>query len=155
MSRHLEDLERERHKWRSFPRRRPQRIETPGPGQESVWDYPRPPCVEQGARPIRVEFAGLVLAHSQRAFRVLETSSPPVYYIPRADIRIEFLELSTGTTFCEWKGLACYWSLRVGDRFVERAAWSYPTPDTAYACLQDCVAFYPGVWMPVILGTSA
>ena len=154
MSRNPQDLERERRKWRSFPRRRPDRIETPGPGQESVWDYPRPPRVEQTSRPVRVEFGGIVLAKSERALRVLETSSPPVYYIPQADVRMEFLVPDAGTTFCEWKGLALYWSVRVGERLAERAAWSYPTPDPGYACIRDCVAFYPGMMDACYLGNE-
>jgi uncharacterized protein (DUF427 family) len=120
-----------------------QRIE-PEPGQESVWDYPRPPCVEETARHVKVVFNGQVIADTRRARRVLETSHPPVYYIPPEDIRMEYL-LETGRrTWCEWKGQASYYSLRVDGRQVENAAWFYPRPTTGYEDIQGHVAFYPG-----------
>ncbi len=135
--------DQERQRWRAFPRRRPAHIETPGPGQESVWDYPRPPRMEQVSRVIRIEFGGVLVAESQRAFRILETSSPPVYYLPPPDVSLQLLEPADGSTLCEWKGRARYWSMRVGERFVEHAAWSYPDPDPDYAAIRDYLAFYP------------
>jgi uncharacterized protein (DUF427 family) len=133
----------ERAKWRNFPRVRPDGIVAPGSGQESVWDYPRPPRVEPAERPVRVEFGGRILAETARALRVCETSSPPVYYIPPADVLLDCLEPSTRTSFCEWKGVASYWSVRVGDRLAKDAAWSYPTPDPGYEAIRDYLAFYP------------
>jgi uncharacterized protein (DUF427 family) len=121
---------------------KPRRIE-PGPGQESVWDYPRPPRLEESGRLIRVEFGGEVVAETRRAMRVLETSHPPVYYIPPEDIRREFLEPSDHSSFCEWKGWAAYWTLRVGPRRSIDAAWSYPDPSPDFALIRDYVAFYP------------
>ena len=121
---------------------RPVEIQVPGPGQESVWDYPRPPRVEPVARRIRVEFGGIVLAETVAAFRVLETASPPVYYLPPADVRTEYLEPSPRSTICEWKGVANYWSVRVGDRFAEDAAWRYPEPNPGYEPIRDHLAFY-------------
>ncbi|HUV06574.1 MAG TPA: DUF427 domain-containing protein [Spirochaetia bacterium] len=115
---------------------------TPGPGQESVWDYPRPPKVETSRSKIRVEFRGKVIAETRRALRVLETSHPPVYYIPAEDIRMEFLEREPGSSFCEWKGQALYYSVAVGDKIAGRAAWSYPKPSPAYSAIKDHVAFY-------------
>ncbi|MEZ5145476.1 MAG: DUF427 domain-containing protein, partial [Acidimicrobiales bacterium] len=91
---------------------RPIRIE-PGPGQESVWDYPRPPIVVPADQPIRVEVAGRTIAESTRALRVLETSQAPAYYLPPDDVAMELLEATPSRTFCEWKGLARYWSVRV------------------------------------------
>ncbi len=88
-----------------------QRIE-PGPGQESVWDYPRPPRVEETARHVKVVFDGEVIADTRRARRVLETSHPPVYYIPPEDVRMEYLTETGRRTWCEWKGQAGYYSLR-------------------------------------------
>ncbi|MBL8157712.1 MAG: DUF427 domain-containing protein, partial [Anaerolineae bacterium] len=88
----------------------PNRIE-PGPGQESVWDYPRPPRLEPSNKRITVEFNGVTIADTMRAVRVLETSHPPVYYIPPEDIRMEFLQTSPRTSFCEWKGRAGYYSV--------------------------------------------
>jgi uncharacterized protein (DUF427 family) len=92
-----------------------QRLE-PGPGQELVWDYPRPPRVEETTRHVKVVFDGEVIADTQRARRVLETSHPPVYYIPPEDIRMECLTETGRRTWCEWKGQASYCSLRVGGR---------------------------------------
>lgn len=130
-------------KWRNFKRERPAVIEMPGPGQESVWDYPRPPRVEPVSRRVRVEFAGLVIAESSRALRVLETSSPPVYYLPPADIQIQYLEPSSHSTLCEWKGVSQFWSVRVGERRAVNAAWSYPAPWAGFEAIQNYLAFYP------------
>ena len=81
------------------------------PGQESVWDYPRPPRLEESSATIRVVAGGLVIAESQRAKRVLETSHPPVYYIPPEDIETDYLKPFAHRSFCEWKGTASYYSL--------------------------------------------
>lgn len=118
------------------------RIE-PGPGQESVWDYPLPPRLEPTPKRIRVIFNGEVIADTQRAWRVLETSHPPVYYIPPDDIRMGFLTPTERATACEWKGWASYYTLRVGDREVANAAWYYPTPTKAFEPIAGYVAFYP------------
>jgi uncharacterized protein (DUF427 family) len=118
------------------------RIE-PGPGQESVWDYPRPPRVEATPKRIRVVFNGETIADTTRARRVLETSHPPVYYIPLEDIRAGVLERTSRSSFCEWKGRAGYYTVRVGDREARDAAWFYPAPNAAFASICDCVAFYP------------
>jgi uncharacterized protein (DUF427 family) len=110
--------------------------------RESVWDYPRPPRVEATAKRIRVIFNGEVIAETTRALRVLETSHPPVYYIPPEDIRREFLTPTRQRTFCEFKGAASYWMLKVGDKVSENAAWSYATPSPGYEALKDYLAFY-------------
>lgn len=115
----------------------------PGPGQESVWDYPRPPRLEESSRHIQVVLNGVVIADTRQAKRVLETSHPPVYYIPPADIRLEYLRQTRRSTFCEWKGQASYYTAAVGDRRVEEAAWFYPNPTPAFAGIKDYVAFYP------------
>jgi uncharacterized protein (DUF427 family) len=96
----------------------------PKPGQESVWDYPRPPRVEDTSKRIVVELNGVVVADSMRTKRVLETSHPPVYYIPREDIKMEFLRSTSRKSFCEWKGTAMYFSADVNGRVVENFAWS-------------------------------
>ncbi|MGD8474463.1 MAG: DUF427 domain-containing protein [Anaerolineae bacterium] len=119
-----------------------QRIE-PGPGQESVWDYPRPPRVEDSEKHIRVVFAGVVIADTRRAKRVLETSHPPVYYIPPEDIRMEYLAQTDRASWCEWKGRASYYSITVNGRRATNAAWFYPDPQNAYAAIRNHVAFYP------------
>ena len=121
-----------------------QRVE-PDPGQESVWEYPRPPRLEDSDRRVKIVFGGVTIAYTTRAKRVLETSHPPVYYIPPDDIRMEHLTLAEGTSFCEWKGVARYYDLETKERRERRAAWFYPDPVPAYAELKDCVAFYPSL----------
>lgn len=114
----------------------------PGPGQESVWDYPRPPRLEPAGKVLRVDFADETIALTERGFRVLETSHPPVYYIPPQDVRREFLFEVPGRSFCEFKGIAQYWSLDVNGRHALQAAWSYPEPNSAFAAIEDHLAFY-------------
>ena len=121
-----------------------QRVE-PGPGQESVWDYPRPPRLEDSDKPIKVVFGGVTLAYTSRVKRVLETSHPPVYYVPVEDIRMEHLMLAKGSSFCEWKGAARYYDIQTDERREPRAAWFYPDPVPAYAGIKDHVAFYPSL----------
>ncbi|MYT73441.1 MULTISPECIES: DUF427 domain-containing protein [unclassified Streptomyces] len=113
---------------------------------ESVWDYPRPPAVRADDRTVRIECAGQVVADTGRAIRVLETSHPPVFYIPPADVRTDLLIRSNGRrTWCEWKGAAQYWDVVVGDDVRRRAAWSYPHPEPDYAQLAGFIAFYPSL----------
>src|SRR5687767_9207883 len=99
---------------------------------ESIWDYPRPPRLEASARRVRVLFGGRVIADSTRALRILETTHPPTWYIPPGDVARELLESSPRRTFCEWKGVASYWSAVVGDRRSEDCAWSYADPSRGY-----------------------
>ena len=110
--------------------------------KESVWDYPRPPRTEPTSKRIRVYFGGELVADPFRAARVLETSHPPVYYIPREDVRPEFLKPSAGRSFCEFKGSATYWSLDVNGKQAEDAAWSYEHPSRGYESIGGCLAFY-------------
>lgn len=116
----------------------------PSPGQESVWDYPRPPRLEAANHRIVIEFNGLVIVDSGHQWRVLETSHPPVYYIPPEDVRLEHLIPEHQTSFCEWKGVARYYGLDVSGRTVEAAAWCYPEPSAAFAPIAHHIAFYPG-----------
>ena len=118
------------------------RIE-PGPGQESVWDYPRPPRVEDCEKHIEVFFNNILIADTCEAKRVLETSSPPVYYIPPKDINTKYLIKTDKHTFCEWKGIASYYTVVVNDKRAENAAWFYPNPTPGYELIKDYVAFYP------------
>lgn len=111
-------------------------------GKESVWDYPRPPRVEPTSKHILIEFKGVVLAETRRAYRVLETSHPPVYYLPPEDVHMEYLEPFPRTTFCEWKGSASYYSVVVGDERADAAAWCYPDPTPGFAVIKDHLAFY-------------
>jgi uncharacterized protein (DUF427 family) len=95
-------------------------------------------------RHVVVELGGVVLADTRAAARVLETSHPPVYYVPPNNIRMQHLEHSLRSSFCEWKGNARYYHVRVGERFVDDVAWFYPQPTAAFAAIKDYVAFYPG-----------
>jgi uncharacterized protein (DUF427 family) len=119
-----------------------QRIE-PGPGQESVWDYPRPPALEDSAKLIQVRFNGVTIAETRRAKRVLETSHPPVYYIPPEDVRMELLAENPRATWCEWKGLARYYDVEVNGERAVSAAWYYPLPTQIYEPMKGYIAFYP------------
>jgi uncharacterized protein (DUF427 family) len=115
----------------------------PGPGQESVWDYPRPPRVEAVRKRLRVIFNGVTIADSTDGFRVLETSHPPVYYLPQADIRMDRLALVPDYgTYCEFKGRAVYWDLAVEGRRAGKVAWSYPAPSSGFEAIRDHLAFY-------------
>jgi uncharacterized protein (DUF427 family) len=120
----------------------PQRIE-PQPGQESVWDYPRPPRLEKSSNRLRVIFNQVTLADSDRTYRVLETSHPPVYYLPPEDIQLEYLDFSSQSSYCEWKGYASYYNITVEDRQVINAAWYYPLPNKEFAAIANYIAFYP------------
>ena len=114
---------------------------------ESVWDYPRPPRVERSHKLVRVVLGGGVIAESGRAHRVLETSHPPVYYVPREDVADGALTLSGGRgTFCEFKGAAGYLDAIGADGTrVPRAAWFYPDPSPGFESIRDAVAFYPAL----------
>lgn len=121
----------------------PERI-TPGPGQESVWDYPRPPKIESFAgHRILVLFGDQVVADTRGAFKYLETSHPPSYYIPLKDVKQEFLARSSKTTVCEYKGAANYYHLRVGNRESLDAAWYYAKPKPGFEQIANYLAFYP------------
>lgn len=110
---------------------------------ESVADYPRPPRLEPVAKRIQVVLGGVTVADTTRAYRVLETTHPPTYYVPREDIVAEALVPSGGrTTFCEWKGTATYFDVVGGHVRAERAAWTYPQPTASFEQIRDAVAFY-------------
>lgn len=120
-----------------------------GPGQESVWDYPRPPVVEAVTREIRVACGELEIARSARAVRVLETYGAPVYYVPPADVATSALRPSRRTSACEWKGTAAYFDLICEggtiSKIVARAAWSYPAPEAEYSEIAGYYGFFPGL----------
>jgi uncharacterized protein (DUF427 family) len=115
---------------------------TPGPGQESVWDYPRPPRLERCPDRLWVVFAGVTLADTQDGYRVLETSHPPVYYLPLQAVEQSYLRRSPEQSFCEFKGVANYWSLDCDDRISRHAAWSYEKPTDPFAAIKGYLAFY-------------
>ena len=113
------------------------------PGQESVWDYPRPPRLERTAKRIRIVFGDRTVVDTTAAWRILETSHPPVYYVPRTDVDESLLAPGSGSSFCEFKGRAAYYDLALGERRVERAAWTYPAPSRAFEPIAHHLAFYP------------
>lgn len=117
-----------------------------GPGQESVWAYPRPPRAEPSPARIVIEHRGLVVADTRAGVRVLETSHPPNYYLPRAAIAPGLLRRAEGRSRCEWKGVADYWSIAVGGALLPRVGWSYADPTPAFALLRDHIAFYAGAF---------
>ena len=107
-----------------------------------MWDYPRPPRLEPVTRRIVVEVGGVVVADTAAAYRVLETSHPPTYYLPPGDWLAGALEPAAGGSFCEWKGQAAYWTVIGGDRREDAAAWSYPEPTPGFTPLRDHIAVY-------------
>ncbi|HEY5651123.1 MAG TPA: DUF427 domain-containing protein [Acidimicrobiia bacterium] len=131
--------------------RRPE-PQVPGPDQESVWDYPRPPALERDDRLVEVRFGGELVASTTGAYRVLETSHPPGYYLPPDDVRLDLLVRMPGRSVCEWKGVATYWSVQVGDQTAHDAAWSYPDPTLAFTAIAGYLSFYPGRVEQVTVG---
>lgn len=111
---------------------------------ESVWDYPRPPRVEKSDELVRVMLGGEVIAETRESLRVLETSHPPTYYLPRTAFREGSLSAAPGASMCEWKGRASYLTVSGGDRAEQGAAWSYPLPLPGFEALHEHVALYPG-----------
>lgn len=138
-----EALEAARAQWKNRGQLRPAWADAPKPGQESVWDYPRPAICELTSARLEVEFDGVVVAHTVRGARALETSHPPTYYFPPQDVRTEHLEVARGTTVCEWKGEAHYFTL-VGPngRRAQRAVWCYPKPFPGWEGIAGWFAFY-------------
>jgi uncharacterized protein (DUF427 family) len=114
----------------------------PGPGQESVWDYPRPPRLEPTSRHIVVSWRGHPIADTTRAHRVLETSQPPAYYLDPADVDLTVLRPSPHVTFCEWKGQATYFDVVIDDAVAPAAVWTYRHPVPAFDPIRDHLAFY-------------
>lgn len=122
---------------------RPQPDE-PGPGQESVWDYPRPPRLERFAGVITIELGGQVIARTDSGWRVLETSHPPTYYLPRTAFRPGVLRDAPGSSWCEWKGQARYFDLVTPAAAAPKAAWTYPNPTAGFEAIAGAVAVMAG-----------
>lgn len=118
---------------------------TPDPlreGQESVWDYPRPPRAERVSSRVTIELSGAVIVDTTDVVRVLETSHPPVYYVRESDFAPGSLRPASGSSFCEFKGRAAYFDVVSGREVRERAAWGYPAASGGFAELQGRVAVY-------------
>ena len=118
--------------------------ERPGPGEESVWDYPRPPRIEPETRIVRIVLGGDTVASTDRALRVLETSHPPGIYVPPDTFAAGSLSPNPQQTVCEWKGLAEYWDLSGGDVTQVAVAWSYPEPRPGFEVIAGYISIYPG-----------
>ena len=136
-------LEAARSQWVWTGQARPPFAIAPGPGQVSVWDFPRPPQLAKDSREVVIRWGHLTVAHTGRAVLVLETAHPPSFYIPWSDVDQTLLKRGSGGSFCEWKGPATYWSVTTGERSLPNAAWSYPKPFAGAEAIADCVAFYP------------
>jgi len=111
--------------------------------QESVWDYPRPPGIEQSDDSIEIHFKGVLIASTQRAIRILETSHPPTYYLPPEDIQMQYLQTASGSSLCEWKGKAAYFDLELAGITISHVAWSYQNPTARFQAITNFLAFYP------------
>lgn len=139
------DFERAQSAWRFRGADRPSFAVEPGPGEESVWDYPRPPRIEPDARRVRVLVEGRPIVDSTEAVRVLETASPPVFYIPRSDVAMPQLVDEGAGSICEWKGQATYWSVSApGGETLRSVGWSYERPFAAFEAIRGYLSFYPG-----------
>jgi len=122
----------------------PVRPDPAGPGQESVWDYPRPPRVDASDREVVLVLGGVEVCRTRRAVRVLETSHPPTWYLPADDWLTGALAPGTGTSFCEYKGVARYLDVTGGDRVERAVGWTYDDPSPGFEALRGAVAVYPG-----------
>jgi uncharacterized protein (DUF427 family) len=135
-------LEAARAQWRWRGQERPAFAVVPRAGQESVWDYPRPPALAADTRETVIRWGPREIARTRGAVRVLETAHPPSFYLPWADVDRRWLEPAAGGSICEWKGPARYWSLVDADQRLPNVAWSYPEPLAGAEVLADRVAFY-------------
>jgi len=124
---------------------RPPFAQEPKENEESVWDYPRPPVLDPDSRLIVVKAGDTIIAKTGSAIRVLETASPPTFYIPPEDVAKEYLEKAPGSSFCEWKGKATYWNVIVNGREIPKAAWSYNNPNSRFEPIDGFYSFYPGL----------
>ncbi len=128
--------------WTWTGRTRPPFAESPNAAQESVWDYPRPPVIRADDREVIVRVGGVEVVRTRGALRLLETASPPGFYLPVDDTLAGAFTRAPGASHCEWKGVAQYWTIAAGGVQLVRAAWSYPDPAGPYAALRDHVAIY-------------
>ncbi|MEM6893864.1 MAG: DUF427 domain-containing protein [Bacteroidota bacterium] len=135
-------LQKAREHWNHKGQKRPEFAVEPQPGQRSVWDFPRPPAIEAVDKPVCILYQGETLVQTNDALAVLETASPPTYYVPPKDIKLDLLvQVPNKTSLCEWKGSATYWALAEQPSLA--VAWSYANPFTEFATLKDYLGFYP------------
>lgn len=138
------DLDNARKGWKNRGQQRPPFALEPGTGQESVWDYPRPPAIVPDSREVLVRAHGVEIARSLNAIRILETASPPTFYLPPEDVNVDALQRIKGSTFCEWKGAAAYFDVEVAQGRSAAAAWAYFEPFPESSAVAGYYAFYPG-----------
>jgi len=138
----LDSLARARSQWRWRGNDRPPFADVPQQGQVSVWDFPRPPELVRDEREILVRWGTTLVARTRGAWTVRETSHPPTFYLPLADVKASLLHPAGRGSFCEWKGPALYWDLMDDNRRLPQVAWSYPQPLAGAEPLADCIAFY-------------
>jgi len=138
-----QDLQRHRDGWTYRGARRPAFAIEPGPGQESVWDYPRPPAYEPDTRGVSVSLHGQPIARSDHAIRAKETGSPPAFYLPPEAVDPRCLRPSPQRSFCEWKGEAEYFDVVTPDAVAEAAIWRYPQPLAGAESIAGWYSLYP------------
>ncbi len=114
----------------------------PKDGEESVWDYPRPPSIQRDSRTVLIILNGNRICETRKALKVMETASPPSFYIPRSDIDLSYLKINQEVTFCEWKGMANYYG-DSSDSELKSICWYYPNPKSYFTSIKDHLAFYP------------
>lgn len=130
--------------WKYNGKERPHFADKPGKEEESVWDYPRPPALSPDRRTVEIRWMGKQIARSSSIIRLLETASPPGFYLPPEDVIDEYFTVSERTSFCEWKGSATYYDIDVNGRKLPLAAWSYDNPNPAFRSIAGYISFYPG-----------
>ncbi|MFK7849026.1 MAG: DUF427 domain-containing protein [Rhodothermales bacterium] len=128
--------------WKFTGKERPSFAKEPAPGQESVWDYPRPPELVNDSRLVEVRLGETLIARTHQAYRVLETASPPTFYLPEEDVILSLLMPVDGQSNCEWKGAARYWVLKKAPE-LGPIGWDYPSPNPAFGSIRNALSFYP------------
>jgi len=130
--------------WKYNGSERPDFAKEPGPDEESVWDYPRPPEPVKDSRLVEVKWMDQTIAHSSESIRVLETASPPTFYLPAKDVMTDLFDEAPGSSFCEWKGKATYWNISFDGNRLQKAAWSYKHSSDRFQLIEGYFSFYPG-----------
>ncbi len=133
-----------RRLWKHRGQQRPAFAIEPGEGQESVWHYPRPPLLITDRRLVEVRIGECLIAQTTDALRVLETASPPTFYLPRDHVRMDLLMHTDRHSHCEWKGDASYFDIKSGVEIIQQAAWSYEQPLDTFIQIAEYISFYPG-----------
>lgn len=137
--------------WQYRGQKRPDFAAVPGPGQESVWDYPRPPRLALDTRLVELYDGDQVVASSSQTYRVLETASPRSFYIPSQDVNWNLLLAAPGRSVCEWKGVATYWRLQSQPEGGV-VGWSYPGPTEAFQPIRNYLSVYPAILACYVAG---